>query len=104
MSGVLEVSVVSRRRNVLLDREEYVLLVRHADGTPSRMELLDAIASRLNVDKDSTVIVKIQPNYGSSVCKVTLHSYDSVEKLRKIEPKHILRRNGLLPSEAKVKK
>jgi len=59
--------IVQNSDNVLLKRKEIVAELDYEGGpTPSKNQLIDAIAAQLGVDKEKTEIVKISSAFGMS--------------------------------------
>ncbi|MDW8092105.1 MAG: hypothetical protein RMJ06_00230 [Nitrososphaerota archaeon] len=104
MSESGEVRVIEKRRNPLLKRDEYLLQIDHRGGTPSRVELFEALSKRLGVPRERSVIAKIDTHYGANSSSVILRVYDDQHYLNSIEPHHIRKRNSVSPDKAEVKK
>ncbi len=89
----MEVEIVSRRENPLLQREEIVVRVRFQGGTPSRKEVREAIAKELGKPIGNLFIRKIRTEYGKEEALVHVMAYSSRAFALMIEPEHIVRRN-----------
>jgi len=97
----MELQIESKRYNPLLKRTEiYARIVHKKSATPSREDVRNLIASEFGVNKDLVIIHYIRTGFGWTVSKVYAKIYDSIEDLRRIEPKHMLRKHGLI-EEAK---
>jgi small subunit ribosomal protein S24e len=99
---VMEFKVKQDTYNPLLKRKELSLDVDHEkEGSPSRVALRDAIASKYSTKSENVFVVQIQTPTGSqhSLCEAQV--YDDPEAARKMVPKHIQIRN--LPSEERKK-
>jgi len=88
-----DIEIVERKKNPLLFREEIVLKFRFQGATPSRKEIREAVVSFFGVKQDRVVIRKISQKYGMPEAKVLVMLYDSPEKAKEIEPKHIIARH-----------
>ena len=98
----MEFKVRQDTYNPLLKRKELLLDVDHErEGSPSRVALRDAIATKYSTKSENVFVVQIQTPTGSqhSLCEVQV--YDDPEAARKVVPKHIQIRN--LPSEERKK-
>jgi len=87
--------------NPLLKRKEVSVEVDHdGQGTPSRVDLRKAIASKYNTKQESVYVVDMETKTGtqSTVCVVEV--YDDAKTAQQIVPKHIQTRN-LPPDERK---
>ena len=102
----MEVSIISRKENPLLEREELIFLVNHeSKGTPSREEIKNKLAAILNVDTERLFIKKIESEYGITRSKGNARIYKSLERALLVEPKHIVKRNiGELPAKEEKSK
>ncbi len=98
---VSNVSVIKQSENKLIGRREYVLRVDYDDGTPSRSELREIIASKLGVNGGRLIVVRVDPSFGSRFSRVIARVYDSEELLRRFEPKYLLIREGIIPRPEK---
>jgi ribosomal protein S24E len=99
---IMEFKVKQDVYNPLLKRKEVSLDVNHErEGSPSRVALRDAIATKYSTKSENVFVVQIQTPTGSqhSVCEVEI--YDDYEGARSVVPKHIQIRN--LPSEERKK-
>ncbi|RLF67693.1 MAG: 30S ribosomal protein S24e [Thermoplasmata archaeon] len=97
----MELQIESKKYNPLLKRTEiYARIVHKKSATPSREDVRNLIASEFGVNKDLVIIHYIRTGFGWTVSKVYAKIYDSIEDLRRIEPKHMLRKHGLI-EEAK---
>ncbi len=93
----MRAELVRKFENKYLHRVEYEFLISHdAKSTPSRNEIRDLISEILKVPKDLIVVRRIRTPYGLNRSIVEVFIYDSKEKMIEIEPRHILKRNGLI--------
>ncbi|MGQ4891202.1 MAG: 30S ribosomal protein S24e [Candidatus Njordarchaeia archaeon] len=93
----MNIEIVSKYENKLLKRVEYIFKVNHdASGTPSRKELKEEIVKQLGVPADQVVIRKIKTPFGVNESLVDVLYYYDKDTLMKVEPKHILRREGII--------
>ncbi len=95
----MDVQVLSSKKNPLLYREEFVVLISFDAATPKREEIRQAIVQKLGCSPDLMVVERTQNTTGKRELKAFVRVYESKEKMESIEPKHVLRRNGLLKEE-----
>ncbi len=89
-------AIVEEKYNKLLGRKEVFLVIDHiTSGTPSRQTIREFIAKIYGVDINLVVVKEIKSEYGRGRSKAHIHIYDNFERLKLLEPKHILRRNGI---------
>jgi small subunit ribosomal protein S24e len=90
----MEIEVVNKRENKLLNRVELDIVIKHTDsGTPSRMSVREAIASKFNVALDNVYVIKLLSEYGIPVSKGHVHIYNSKDYAFQIEPEYVIKRN-----------
>ncbi|RLG47926.1 MAG: 30S ribosomal protein S24e [Thermoproteota archaeon] len=98
--GGLKVEILERRRNPLLSREEVRARLIFDGGTPSRVEVREALARVLGRDVGVVFVRRILTEYGKTEARVLAMVYDRREEALKIEPEHIIRRNEPPPTES----
>ncbi len=92
--SVKQIKLLEERDNKLVGRKEAVFLVDHfGSGTPRRADIRKSVAEALGVPVNFVVVRRILTEYGATRSKVYVHIYDSEERLRRVEPKHIIRKN-----------
>lgn len=97
----MEMEIVSRRENKLLNRLEVRFLVRHETGTtPSRSEIQGGLTKELKLGKQTLVIDSVHSRFGKREASGYAKVYESVEDARRLERPHVLRRNGLAEASA----
>jgi len=96
VSEELTATVTREWYNKLLDRVEVELYLDHITrGTPSRNEIKDIVSKLYGVDPKLVIVKNIFSEYGRGSSKAHIHIYRSLDRMRILEPKHILRRNGV---------
>jgi len=86
--------VVEEKYNPLIKRIELKIKISHiGKGTPSRGLVRKAIADAYNVDINRVYVRKIESVFGWGVTNIEAHIYDSLERAKLFEPKHIITRN-----------
>lgn len=90
--AIHEIKVESDFANKQLGRREIVVGVLNDGSTPSREELRNAIADKLNLKRERTVIVRIKQDYGATESSVLVHEY-SDESSGTLEQAHIRARH-----------
>ena len=87
--------------NPLLKRKEVSLEVDHeSQGTPSRVDLRKAVASKYNTKTENVYIVDVETGTGTQNALCSVEVYDDAETARQTVPKYIQTRN-LPPDERK---
>jgi len=92
----MEIKIINRKENKLLNREEIYAIVEHpGEPTPKREDLRKKIAAMVGSNEDVTVIVKILSSYRLPVSKVWVNIYTDKDTMKKLEANYILKRNKL---------
>jgi len=93
----MEVRIVDRKENRLLDREElYVIIDHKGEATPKREDLRKKIAAMVGKSEDLVIVYKILSMYGVQKSKAIVHVYNNKDTILKVEPRHILKRNKIV--------
>ncbi len=93
----MNIEITAKHENKLLKRTEYIVKVNHeATGTPKRNEIREAFAKKLGVPADQVVVRKIRTSFGVNFALVDIIYYWDKEAMLYVEPKYILKRNGIL--------
>ncbi len=96
MGEGVTVTIVKEWYNKLIDRLELDLHFDHiTTGTPSRTQVRDFVAKLYGVDPKLVVVKKILGEYGRGASRAHVHVYRSFDRLKLIEPEHILKRMGI---------
>jgi len=97
----LDLKIKQEEYNALLKRKEIHAEIDHGQaGTPSRVDLRNAVASKYGVKPESVYVINVQTGTGSQSAQCEVQVYDDQEGARKIVPKYIQTRN-LPPEERK---
>ena len=87
--------------NPLLKRKEVSVEIDHdGQGTPSRVDLRKAVASKYNTKQENVYVVEMQTKTGTQSAVCTVEVYDDAKMAQQTVPKHIQTRN-LPPDERK---
>ena len=89
----MEIEVIERRENKLLEREEIKCIIKYDGATPTRKEVKEAIKSGLGIG-GYIVIQHIKPMFGIRQARVYAKVYPSENVARKIEPDYIFARES----------
>jgi small subunit ribosomal protein S24e len=96
----MEVEIISRKENKILNRQEVQFLVKGASATPSRKELRQKIAALTNADEKTMIIDTLKTSYGSTELKGTARIYKNRKDLERLELSYVIARN--FPEEKKT--
>ncbi|HHH77623.1 MAG TPA: 30S ribosomal protein S24e [Thermoplasmatales archaeon] len=87
----MEIEIVTRKENKLLEREEVYFKVKHEGKTPSRKKVRDNLG---NLTGGKVVILEyLRPVFGVPEAEGYARIYKSEKKAKEVEAKHIMERN-----------
>ncbi len=103
----VEIEIVSKEENQLLDRTEVTFKATHAkEGTPQREAVREKLASLLKATKERVIVDAMDSEFGRMETVGYAKVYKTKEAAMKYEREHVLVRNKLkeaVKKEAKAK-
>ena len=90
----MKLTIKSKQKSAL-PRTEYTVSVEYDKNTPSRHNLIEALAKETKTDAQLIIIKEIQNNYGERNTVVSMYAYDSSDVLEAIEHKTMKEKNKL---------
>jgi small subunit ribosomal protein S24e len=101
----MEIEIVSKKENELLDRTEVKFKASHAkEGTPQREAVREKLAAMLKATKERVIVDAMESEFGKMETIGYAKIYRSKDSAMKYERKHVLVRNKLKERVAKEKK
>jgi len=98
----MEIEIVRKHDNVLLERVEIDFRIKHAgENTPSRDAVRDSLKEILNLGKETLVVDSFEGSFGKGETQGSAKVYKTLEKAKYVEEKHMLLRNKLIEKEKK---
>lgn len=86
----MEIKLKNRKENPLMEREEIKFEVEHQNSpTPSRAEVMEELASELDVSEDLILIDKLATLHGRHTASGMARIYESEERLKELEPEFL---------------
>ncbi len=92
----MDVDIVSEDENPMLHRTDVTFELVHEDATPSRLQVRDSLAAKLNKDADEVVVRKLDTKFGMRKTVGHAKVYESAGQAAEIEQKHMLERNKIV--------
>ena len=90
----MEIEILSKVENKLLDRIEITFVVKYPNApTPPRSDVRKKLAALLAADENLLLIRFMKPRTGSHSAFGLAHLYKTREQAIFVEPKHIIVRN-----------
>ncbi|MFW3145428.1 MAG: 30S ribosomal protein S24e [Thermoplasmatota archaeon] len=100
----MEIDVLEKHDNLLLERTEVKARIKHPkETTPGRKALSDAMRENLGLKKEVVIVDSMETHFGKDETMIFVKVYKSIEKAREIEAVHMLKRNGLWEEPKKKK-
>jgi small subunit ribosomal protein S24e len=97
----MDIEIVSKRENPLLNRTEVYFKVEHPnEKTPKRDAVRGKVAEALKVRREQVVIDYMKSEFGMPVTKGYAKVYKKPEDIEKIEREHIKKRNAVKKEES----
>lgn len=97
----MEITIKSDKQNKILNRRELDFVVKYEGPTPSRTDVRKKLCALLNTEINLTLIQSMHSEYGVSEASGYAKIYDSEERMKTVEAKHVLERNTV-PEEQKT--
>ena len=90
----MEMEIINKFENKMLNRQEYQVSIAFDAATPKRVQVKDKVSALINSKSNLTIVKKIFTRAGTKHAFAKVHVYDNVEQLSKIEPKYLIERNA----------
>jgi len=101
----MEIEIVGKKENELLERLEVTFKASHADeGTPQRDAVREKLSALLKAPKETVVVDSMSSEFGRMETVGYAKVYKSKDAALKYEREHILVRNKLKEKKVKEKK
>jgi small subunit ribosomal protein S24e len=105
MSSEIVIRARKFQTNKLLDRKQFVVDVFHKEvGDVSLKMMTKELAKKFKVSEDTVVLFGFRTIFGGGKSTGFCLIYDSLDSLKKFEPKHRLFKSGVLVKSADAKK
>lgn len=101
----MEIEIVEKKENELLERLEVTFKASHADeGTPQREAVREKLSAMLKAPKESVIVDSMTSEFGRMETIGYAKVYKSKAAALKYEREHVLVRNKLKEKKVVVKK
>ena len=99
----MELEIVTKKENPLLDRLELEVLARHIGlPTPQRDEVREQVATAVKAKKEQVVVDHLDTTFGTGITRGYVKVYKTKESALAIEQRPIIARNRLETAEMKA--
>jgi len=101
----MEIEILSKKENRLVDRIELNVVAKHQGApTPKREEVRDLVAVAMKTEKDRVIVDWLVTSYGTGVTKGYVKVYPTKQRALEVEERPILVRNKLAAPKPKAEK
>ena len=90
----MEINIIKKFENKLLNRDEYEFSVDYDGATPKRIQIRDKLTALVNSNPNFTIIKKIFNRAGVTTVLCRAHVYLNENDMRKVEPKYAIERHA----------
>ncbi len=88
----MELEIIAKKANPLLQRQLVHMRVQYDAETPSRSQIKASVAKKLGAKEDCISINEIKPHFGKKAAEVYALVYDKSEVMASLEQEHIASR------------
>ena len=99
----MKIEIQKERETPLLWRRRVTAMVEFEGATPSRKQIQQAVAKKLDANEKLTIIKHVYPRYGDSMAKVIAHVYSKEEDKNTVEAKYLLKKHAVEEPKAEEK-
>ncbi|HYB59307.1 MAG TPA: hypothetical protein VEB88_03565 [Candidatus Acidoferrales bacterium] len=96
----MQISVIEEKENLLLNRRELQIKIKHPAGTPARIEVKDRVAAELKVEPQQVIVRSMKTAFGKKETIAAVKIYQSAESAHQIEADYIIKRNAPAAEES----
>ena len=88
----MELKIISKKEDKSFSRQDILFSVMQSGATLKRSEVHTELCKTLNLNPESTIIVKMAQRFGARESSATAHSYETKELMERYEPNYLLDR------------
>ncbi|GAB7019456.1 30S ribosomal protein S24e [Halostagnicola sp. A-GB9-2] len=92
----MDVDIISETENPMLHRTDVTFELTHDEATPSRLQVRDSLAAKLNKEAGEVVIRKLDTKFGMRKTVGQAKVYETADFARDVEQDHMLERNKIV--------
>ncbi len=89
----MEFEILKEKDMKLLSRKRITLMINNEGATPSRLDLLDAVAEKFKTKPELVVIKHIYSQYGKRKTKLIVNIYKDKKKMELFEHEDLLKKH-----------
>ncbi|WP_101294121.1 30S ribosomal protein S24e [Halegenticoccus soli] len=96
----MDIEIIEEEENPMLHRSDVRFEIVHDDATPSRLQVRDSLAAKLNKASDEVVVHELDTKFGMRKTVGYAKVYESSEFARDVEQEYMLERNKINADDA----
>jgi small subunit ribosomal protein S24e len=85
----MEMKIISKTENELLERIEIKAEAKFDGSTPSRKQLAEELAKKLSAKPELLSITEVKQLFGTKHLELKANLYKSEDSMKKVEPEYI---------------
>ena len=98
----MQLEIVEKKENKLLEREALIVRGTHEGPTPTRLAVKQAVVTKLKVPADQVMVRAMSTRFGDQGFSAEVHVYKTAQRAQQIEPAKFKKKNA--PAEASKEK
>lgn len=91
----MDIEIISKKENPLLNRTELTFNISADGATPSRTDIKNKLVAMLDSSQELLIIDNIETKYGTVDCTGYAKIYETLERAKQVEFEHIIARNAV---------
>jgi len=95
----MKLEITKEKETPLLSRKRITIMVEFEGSTPSRKDIVKAVAKKLDVSDKLIVTKHIYQRFGVGLIKVISHVYETESDKNKVEREYLLKKHVEAPKE-----
>ncbi len=95
----MDVDIISEEENPMLHRTDVTFELVHEEATPSRLQVRDSLAAKLNKNADEVVVRQLDTKFGMRKTVGYAKVYQTADHAAEVEQEYMLERNKITADE-----
>ncbi|WP_129112692.1 30S ribosomal protein S24e [Halegenticoccus tardaugens] len=96
----MDIAIIDEEENPMLHRTDVRFEIVHDDASPSRLQVRDSLAAKLDKASDEVVVHALDTKFGMRTTAGYAKVYESPEYARDVEQEYMLERNKISAGDA----
>ncbi|MCK5660887.1 MAG: 30S ribosomal protein S24e [Methanosarcinales archaeon] len=91
----MDIEIISKKENPLLQRTELTFTANADGATPTRSDVKNKLVAMLDSSQELLILDNIETRYGSTECTGYVKVYETAERAKQIEFEHVIAKNAV---------